>query len=67
MGGQEYRLEINNFSLDAQKLAKDLGLNNNFECMECDEKLILKVVSKDAKEEGLLANLICPSCGWQAK
>lgn len=67
LGGKEYRLEINNFSLDAQKLAKDLGLNSNFQCLECDEKLILKVVSKDAKEEGLSANLICPSCGWQAK
>ena len=67
LGGKEYRLEINNFSLDAQKLAEDLGLNNNFQCLECDEKMILKIMSKDSSKDGFEAHLICPSCGWQAK
>lgn len=66
-GGREYRLEVNNFSLDAQKLASDLGLNNNFQCLECDDKLILKINSSDSKEGGFSANLVCPSCGWQAR
>ena len=64
--GKEYRLEINNISMDSQKLAHDLGLNNHFQCMECDEKLILKLVAKN-KNEGMEAHFICPSCGWQAK
>lgn len=65
--GKEYRLEISTASLDAQKLAQDLGLNNNFQCMECDDKLILRVIVKNKQGEGMDAHLICPSCGWQAK
>ncbi|MDO8529288.1 MAG: response regulator [bacterium] len=67
IGGKEYHLEINNFSMDAQKLAQDLGLNNNFECLECDDKLIMKVIASDKNGGGLEAHLVCPSCGWQAK
>lgn len=67
MEEKEYRLEIDTYSMDAQKLAQDLGLNNNFQCMECDERLIFKVISKSNNAEGMEARLICPSCGWQAK
>lgn len=66
-GGKEYIIEINNSSFDSQKLASDLGLNSNFQCMECNDRLILKLISSDKKEEGFQAHLICPSCGWQAK
>jgi len=65
--GKEYRLEIDTSSMDAQKLAQDLGINNSFQCMECDEKLIFKVFSGNKKDRGMEAQLICPSCGWQAK
>lgn len=68
IGGKEYRLEISTYSLDAQKLAKDLGLNDNFQCMECNDRLILKlIIRSQQKELGMDAHLICPSCGWQAK
>jgi hypothetical protein len=66
-GGKEYRVEINNFSMDASKLAQDFGLNNNFQCLECDEKLVLKLISGDSRDDGFEAHLVCPSCGWQAK
>lgn len=66
-GGKEYRVDINNFSMDGQKLAQDLGLNNNFQCMECNDKMIIKLTSEGTKEESMKANIICPSCGWQAK
>ncbi|MFA5777016.1 MAG: response regulator [Parcubacteria group bacterium] len=65
--GKEYRLEVNNFSMDALKLAQDLGLNNNFQCLECNEKMILKMISVNSKDKGFEAHLICPSCGWQVK
>jgi two-component system chemotaxis response regulator CheY len=66
-GGKEYKLEINAYSMDAPRLAQDLGLNNDFQCLECNEKMIIKLISKDDKEEGMEAHLICPSCGWQAR
>ncbi len=65
MGGMEYRLEIDKLSLDGQKLAKDVGLNSRYQCLECNEELILKLIAED--KDGLRAHLICPSCGWQAK
>ena len=67
MGEREYRLEINSFSMDAPKMAQELGLNNNFQCLECDEKLILKLLQGNSGKEGFETHLICPSCGWQAK
>jgi two-component system chemotaxis response regulator CheY len=65
LGGSEYRLEIDGYSLDAQKLSHDFGLNN-LKCPECDKKLIVKLIVGENKEE-MKVNLICPSCGWQAK
>ncbi|MFH0969109.1 MAG: response regulator [Patescibacteria group bacterium] len=67
LGEKEYRLELNKYSLDAQKLAQDRGLNNKFQCLECDDELILKIITGNKKEEGMEAYLICPSCGWQVK
>jgi len=67
VGEREYWVEIDNLSMDAPKLAQDLGLNNHFQCLECDDKLILKLISNDSKKEGFEAHIICPSCGWQAK
>lgn len=65
-GGKEYRLEISGLSLDGQNLSKDLGLNNNFRCLECDNELVIKLITS-ADKEGFEGHLVCPSCGWQAK
>ncbi len=65
LGGNEYRLEVDDYSLDAQKLSHDLGLNN-LKCPECGDKLVVKLIVGENKQD-IKANLICPSCGWQAK
>lgn len=65
LGGNEYRLEIDDYSLDAQKLSSDFGINN-LKCPECSTKLIIKLIVGENKQE-IKGSLICPSCGWQAK
>jgi len=65
LGGNEYRLEIDDSSLDAQKLSRDFGLNN-LKCPECKNKLIIKLTVGENKQE-IKTTLICPSCGWQSK
>ena len=65
--GGEYRFEFNSYALDAQKLARDLNFNLNYQCLECNEKLILNLKLTDAKERKFEAKFICPNCGWVAK
>lgn len=65
LGGNEYRLEVDEYSMDAQKLSRDLGVSN-LKCPECNNKLVVKILMGKNKEE-IKANLICSSCGWQAK
>jgi two-component system chemotaxis response regulator CheY len=65
LGGNEYRVEIDEYSLDAPKLSHDFGINN-LKCPECNNKLVIKLLVGKNKEE-IKANLICSSCGWQAK
>jgi two-component system chemotaxis response regulator CheY len=65
LGGNEYRLEVDSFSLDAQELSHDLGLHN-LDCPECKNKLAIKLTVGEDKKE-MRANLVCNSCGWQMK
>lgn len=66
--GGNYRIEFNPYSFDAQKLAKNLGLNENFQCMECDEKMILELnLINDSQKKVFEIKLICPNCGWTIK
>lgn len=65
LGGNEYRLEIDEYSLDAPKLSHDFGIDN-LKCPECNNKLVIKLLVGENKEE-TKAILICSSCGWQAK
>lgn len=65
--GGVYRLEFNPFSLDAQKLNRDFGLNSNFQCLECNEKMILRLTSLDTKDRSFETKFVCPNCGWEAK
>jgi two-component system, chemotaxis family, chemotaxis protein CheY len=67
MGGGEYRIDFNAYNLDAQKMAQETGINNNFQCLDCGEKVILKLSMKDAKERVFEARFICPKCGWELK
>jgi two-component system chemotaxis response regulator CheY len=65
--GGVYRLEFDPFSFDAQKLAKDLRLNDNFQCLECNEKMLLEIRTIKEKEIKLEARLVCPNCGWSVR
>lgn len=65
--GGEYRIDFNAYSLDAQKLARELGVNNDFQCLECGDKMILRVKLLDPKERKFEAGFVCPKCGWEAR
>ena len=67
LGGGDYRLDFNSYGLDAPKLALELGLNSNFQCLECGEKMVLRLKLTDPKERKLEASFICPHCGWEAR
>jgi CheY-like chemotaxis protein len=62
----EYRIDFNPYNLDAQKIARELGLNNNFQCLECSERVVLRLRILDPKEKTFRAKFICPNCGWEA-
>lgn len=63
----EYDMEFNPYNLDAAKLARDLNINSNFQCMECNERMIMKVHLQDSKEGIFNAYFVCPKCGWMLK
>jgi two-component system chemotaxis response regulator CheY len=65
--GGVYRLNFDPIALDAQKLAKDLRLNDNFQCLECNEKMILEIRAIKNQEIKLEARIVCPNCGWSVK
>lgn len=61
--GGEYVLGFDPVNLDAQKLARDIKMNSQFQCMECGERVVLKLrVGPGGRHH---ASLICPRCGWQ--
>ncbi len=65
--GVEYKVEFNSNALDAQKLARDLSFNSNFQCPECDEKLVLSLRIKDVKKLTFESQFVCPGCGWRTE
>jgi CheY-like chemotaxis protein len=65
--GGDYLIDFNPYNLDAQKLARELGLNNNFQCLECNEKMALKLKLSNPKHRKFEAIFVCPHCGWETK
>jgi len=65
--GGEYKLDFNAYAMDAQRLARDLNLNTDFQCLECNEKTALNLKLTDSKNVTFEAKFICPKCGWVAK
>lgn len=65
--GGMYTLEFNGFSMDAQKMARELNLNPNFLCLDCGEKMALLMKLTDPKGKIFEARLVCSKCGWVAK
>lgn len=65
--GGEYMVEFNPYNLDAQKLSRSLGVNSNFQCLECNEKMVMKVKIIDVKAKKYEVIFVCPHCGWEAR
>lgn len=62
----EFVLEFDPYALDAQRMARQLRINSHFQCMECGEKLILKLhVARENGDRYFRARFVCPNCGWQ--
>lgn len=61
--GKEYKLAFDPFTLDAQQLGKDLNMQAQFICHDCNEKLILNMELVDAQKRTFKAHFICPKCG----
>jgi DNA-binding response OmpR family regulator len=61
--GAEYALEFNPYSLDAQKLAKELNFQASYLCLDCNAKLVLKLKLTNPKDRIFEAKFICPGCG----
>ena len=62
-----YSIEFDPYNLDAAKLAHDLNVNKGFQCMECNERLVLKIHFDNPKEGLFNARFVCPKCGWILK
>jgi len=62
--GESFILDFDAYNMDAPELAKDLNLNGNFQCMECDEKMMLKVKLDKTERGWYKTRFICPKCGW---
>lgn len=65
--GGEYKIVFSADDLDAPKLAKDLNFQTSFQCLDCREKLALKLKLTSPKDRIFEAQFICPKCGWIAK
>lgn len=64
--GAEYTLQFDPYALDAQRMAQQLRVNSHFQCMECGEKLLIKVRVDNSKENPWFRmKFVCPKCGWQ--
>jgi CheY-like chemotaxis protein len=62
--GESYVLDFDAYNLDAPELARDSHLNTNYQCMECDEKLTLKVKLDKTERGWYKCKFVCPKCGW---
>lgn len=65
--GGEYKMDFDAYAIDAQKLARDLSWNTNYQCLECSNKLALNLKLIDSKAKTFEAKFVCPSCGWELK
>lgn len=63
--GGEYVVQFDPFALDAQRLARDINLNENFQCMECNDRMSLKFRVDRSDRDWYKAKFFCTKCGWQ--
>ncbi len=67
IAGDEYEIEFNPYAKDAQKLAQELNLQASFLCLDCQEKLVLKLKLIDPKNRTFEASFVCSKCGTVLK
>jgi DNA-binding response OmpR family regulator len=65
--GKEYVIEFNPYAADAQTLANDLNFNASFHCLQCNEKMVLKLKLSNSQERTFEARFICSACGAELK
>lgn len=64
--GSTYFLDFDAYAMDAQKLARDAGTNDDFQCMNCSQKMSLKLTTlPNSSDFG--AKFVCQNCGWEKK
>jgi len=64
--GGEYVIQFDPYALDAQRMAQQLRINSHYQCMECGEKMLMKIrVTNEREDRWFRARLICSKCGWQ--
>lgn len=61
--GKSYKLSFDPFALDAQQLGKDLNMQADFTCHDCNEKMVLDLKLTDGKTRKFEAHFVCPKCG----
>lgn len=61
--GGVYQLPFDVSAADAGRIAKDLKLENNFQCPNCGARMVLEMKLRDAGKKVFEARLICPNCG----
>lgn len=65
--GDIFKIVFDPLAGDAPKLASDLKFAQNYQCLNCGEKMILQLKLKEAKERLFEAKFVCPNCGKEAK
>ncbi|MFC1756322.1 PleD family two-component system response regulator [Patescibacteria group bacterium] len=61
-GVQEYRIEFNHETPDAQKLMQYLNLNKSYQCPKCGKDYILRLELANDKDSTFQVEAICPEC-----
>lgn len=65
MDGGEFAVKFDYYNLDAPGLAKEAGLNENFQCLECNESMHLRLRLDRSDPSWYKVRFTCPKCGWQ--
>lgn len=60
--GGEYVLDFDKYNFDAQRLARDMHINEKFQCVECNNPLALKL--RAGSRGTFVGRLVCLQCGW---
>lgn len=57
-----YSIKINSTELSAPELAKDMLINEKFQCQKCGSDLTLSLTPSNVNKGEFLARIVCPKC-----